>query len=170
MGNAAKVLAIIDPDVDGVAAREVLRQSCQGGEMVIVDQPDRLPDVLKTREWSAVLHCGAKDSDSVRLVGQLRPDLAVVTLDTAGPNAAANIPFHSSASRSDRFAPDIDAYPQLSAKTVVWSVLAVAVAISIGGWFLTERIIALHEPDPIAIEKIKDLDDFSTAAGKNGDD
>jgi len=173
MGSVAKILAIIDPGVDGLAAREVLRQSCQGGEMVIVDQPDLLPDVLKTQSWSAILHCGVKNSDAVQLIGQLRPDLAVVTLDVADPYAVADLPFRSPASQSDRFAPDIDAYPQPSSRTVVWSAIAISVAISIGGWFLTGRIISVNEADrngPIANEDINDLDDFSTAAGKNGED
>ena len=168
MGGVAKILAIIDPDIDDVAARDVLRQSCQGGEMVIVDELQSLTDFLNTQDWSAVLHCGAKNSDAVQLIGRLRPDLVVVTLDVGG--ADAETPSRSSASGPDRFAPDIGGYPQPSPRTVVWSVIAVAVAISIGGWFLTGSIISRHEPTPIAIEKIKDLDNFSTAAGKNSDD
>jgi len=168
MGSVAKILAIIDPGIDGVAARDVLRQSCQGGEMVIVEEPESLADILKTQNWLAILHCGAKNSDTIQLIGRLRPDLVVVTLDVG--NADAKIPSRSSAPLPDRFAPDIGAYPQPSPRTVVWSAIAVAVAISIGGWFLTESFITRYEPIPIAIEKIKDLDGFSTAAGKNNDD
>ena len=60
MGNVVKILAVIDPDVDTVAARNILCQAHQDSDLVIADKPDALTDLLRTGEWAAVLYCGPK--------------------------------------------------------------------------------------------------------------
>ena len=176
MGSVAEILAIVDPGVDVERAHAALRLSCRRGEMEVVENPEALPHLLRTRNWSMVLHCGHEDSDALRLVGRLRPELAIVTLDVDGrisPESGSDMAVRSTVSRPGRFDPDIDRRPQLSPRTVVWSAVAVAIAVSIGGWFLTGSIVSLNQAernDLIANEEIEDLNGFLTAAGKNEED
>ena len=69
-----------------------------------------------------------------------------------------------------RFAIDTSVSQDIAPGTVVWSAIAVAIGISVGGWFLTASIVSVDDsarPDLIAEEKMEGLDRFSTAAGGN---
>ncbi len=70
----------------------------------------------------------------------------------------------------DQIAAGSDAVREMSPVTVVWPAVAAAVAISIGGWFLTASIVSLDgasRDNLIVHEEIEHLSNFPTAAGTN---
>ncbi len=161
MGSAARILAVVDADVDGAAARAMLKNMCQSGELVIADAPDALDGLVQSEPWAAILHCGSHDSDTVDQIDRLRPDLAIVTLNV------------NSDRQRVRFDLDIEPPKELSPRTVVWSAMAVAVGVLIGSWFLVNNLMApiQYGPDDlIAIEQVEELMNFSTASGSSEED
>jgi hypothetical protein len=161
MSEPGKILAVIDANVDGVAARAALTKMCQSGKLVIAKAPDVMDGLLQTESWSAVLHCGEHDSETIEQIDQLRPDLAIITLDI------------SSNTRPSRPAFDTEPYRDLSPGTVVWSAIAVAVGVSVGSWFLVSNLVgpSYVSPDELfANEKVEELLDFSTASGQEEPD